>query len=236
MSFKKFCPKCGKETSSFAGKICLNCFMDKNEIFTIDKINISKCKHCLKILDSGTWIDFSEEEIAEMVAKKVKVVNEVEEPKIFVELEKFDNINYEALVEVKGIISNSVVTEQKSIKFQIKETTCDACMKLNSEYREAIIQLRSEKRENEDDMFTVAKNLLMAESSKDALSGTSKIEKVRNGYDLWVGSKKAAAKVSRELSRMYGTRIVNSKKLIGEDDQGKRKYRHTFCVRDYKED
>jgi NMD protein affecting ribosome stability and mRNA decay len=53
---------------------------------------------------------------------------------------------------------------------------------------------------------------------------TIKVEKINNGYDLWIGSKKAAAKVSRILSRMYDTRIVTSKKLIGEDDQGKRKY------------
>lgn len=235
MSFKKFCPKCGEETSSFAGKICLKCFMNKNELFSIEKINITKCKYCQKILDAGVWVDFSEEEIAQIIASKVKIVNEVLEPKIFVELEKFDEINYEALINVKGIIENNIVEQDKSVKFQLKETTCDSCMKLNSDYREAILQLRSEKKENEDDMLLLAKNLLDQERSKDSLSGASKIEKVTNGYDVWVGSKKAAAKISKELARIYKTKITTSKKLIGEDDQGKRKYRHTFCVRDYLE-
>ncbi len=234
MSFKKFCPKCGNETTVLVGKICLNCFLENSKLFEVDKINISKCKHCQRLLSSGKWADFNDETIAEDVSLKVKIIPEVKEPKIFVELEKYDDINYEALIQVKGIINDSIVEKEKSVKFQLKETTCDACMKLNSDYREAILQIRSEKKENEDAMFELAKNLLNAERAKDPLSGTSKISKVKNGYDLWIGSKKAAAKISRQLSKLYDTKITASKKLIGEDEQGKRKYRHTFCVRDFK--
>lgn len=233
MSFKKFCPKCGKETDLFVGKICKDCFLQNNKIFSVKKINISKCKHCNKILTSEKWVDFSEEEVAEEVASKVKITQELNDPKIFVELQSHPNNNYEALIKIEGILNNFLIEEELVSKFQLKETTCDSCMKLNSDYREAIIQLRSQKKENEDSMLELTQNLLDMEKSKDNLSGTSRIEKVKNGYDLWVGSKKAAAKIIRNLSKFYGVRPVVSKKLIGEDEQGKRKYRHTFCVRDF---
>jgi len=235
MGFKQFCPKCGKETNLLIGKICLDCFLKNNKLFSIEKINITQCKHCQKLLSMGKWIDFNDEILAQNVASNVKIIPEIEEPKIFVEIQSYPELNYEALVQIKGIINNTIVEKEDSIKFQIKETTCDSCMKLNSNYREAILQLRSEKKENEDSMFQIAKNLLDMERSKDSLSGTSKILKINHGYDLQIGSKKAAIKIARHLAKLYNTKIVVSKKLIGEDEQGKRKYRHTFCVRDYKE-
>lgn len=235
MSFKKFCPKCGKETQIFIGKVCLDCFLKNNKLFELGKINITKCKHCNKLLTKNGWKEFNDELIAQEVANKIKLIPEIKNPKIFVELQKFDEINYEALIQIKGIINDSVIEKELTINFQLKETTCDSCMKLNSNYREAVLQLRAEKKENENAMFELAKNLLNIEKSKDSLSGTSKIQKVVNGYDLQIGSKKAAIKVARHLAKLYNTRIVVSKKLIGEDEQGKRKYRHTFCVRDYKE-
>lgn len=233
MTFKKFCPKCGKETDVFIGKICKDCFLEKNNLFSLKKINITQCKICKKILVAGKWVDFSEEAIAEEVANKVKILPELNTPKIFVELEPHIDNNYTALIKIEGILNNYLIEEELVAKFKLKEITCDACMKLNSDYREAIIQLRSKRKENEDDVFLLAKNLLDLEKSKDPLSGTSKIEKVRNGYDLWIGSKKAAVKVTRALSKFYNVKPVISKKLIGEDEQGKRKYRHTFCIRDF---
>ncbi len=235
MSFKQFCPKCGKETTLLVGKVCLDCFLKNNKLFEVEKINITQCKHCQKLLFSGNWIEFDDGVIAQEVARNVKLNSEIKDPKIFVELERYPESNFEALIQVKGIINNSMIEKEDSIKFQIKETTCDSCMKLNSNYREAILQLRSSKKENEDAMFELAKNLLDAQRSKDSLSGTSKILKIKNGYDLQIGSKKSAVKIARYLAKLYGTQIVMSKKLIGEDEQGKRKYRHTFCVRDYKE-
>lgn len=234
MSFKKFCPKCGKETDLFIGKICKECFLKNNKLFSVKKINITQCKHCERLLSAGKWVDFSEDEIANEVASKVKILPGLNDPKIFVELQPLPNKNYEALIKIDGLLNNFLIEEEMACKFQLKETTCDACMKLNSDYREAIIQIRSKKEENENSMLELAINLLNTEKSKDDLSGTSRIEKVKNGYDLWVGSKKSAAKVVRSLSKFYGTRTIASKKLIGEDEQGKRKYRHTFCVRDFK--
>ncbi len=231
MGFKKFCPKCGKETNTLVDNICIDCFLEKKSLFDIDKIKIYFCKHCLKLLLNNKWVNFNEESIAEEVGFQVKINSELKKPKVFVELEKKSNLDYEALVKVTGFISNNLVEKSKRINFQLRETTCDSCMRLNASYREAILQLRAKKSVDANAMLELAKNLLEKEKAKDSLSGTSKIIETKNGFDLWVGSKKAAVKTSRELSRIYKVKPIVSKKLIGEEKSGERKYRHTFCIK-----
>jgi nonsense-mediated mRNA decay protein 3 len=231
MSFKKFCPRCGKETEELVGKICINCFKEKNKLFSVGKVKINLCKYCGKILHNDLNEDFSEEALGEEVASQVKLVNELKQPKIFVEIQKLSDVDYEALIKVQGFLGNTIVEEEKTIKFQTKETTCDACMKLNSDYREGIIQLRSKDDDTALEMFEITQGLLQKERAKNSLSGISKITEVKNGYDLWVGSKKASAKISREVSKIFDAELKVSKKLIGQEQSGKRKYRFTFLVK-----
>jgi nonsense-mediated mRNA decay protein 3 len=232
MSFKKFCPKCGKETNNIIGKECLNCFLKNTELFTIKNQKVLVCKHCNKALIKGHWDDFSEKLIGEEIASKVKVANVgMEDIKILIDLEKKEEDEYEALIKVKGIISGNVIEKEKIIHVLIKETTCDSCMKLNAEYREAIIQLRGPTKEDSKQMMKITLDLLNKEREKDPLSGTSKVIELKTGYDLWIGSKKAAAKISKYVAKIYNTELKVTSKLIGEDENGKRKYRFTFCIK-----
>ncbi|MDD4251129.1 MAG: 60S ribosomal export protein NMD3 [Candidatus ainarchaeum sp.] len=231
MSFKKFCPKCGDETDIFVENICVNCFLKKNNLFNVERVKVYFCKHCKKLLLNNKWTDFSDESIAQEVASQVKIVPKLDSPKIFVELEKKSILDYSANIKVEGFLANQLVEKSMFINFQLRETTCDSCMKLNASYREAILQLRAKTKRDASALLEVAQNFLIKEREKDSLSGTSKLSELKNGYDLWIGSKKATSKVSRELSRLYKVRPIVSKKLIGEDDNGERKYRHTFCIK-----
>jgi len=233
MSFKKFCPKCGKETTNLVGKECLDCFMGKATLFTIKNQKINICKHCGKASIKGHWKDFSENLIGEEVASKVKVSNGLgtSDVKIIVDLGKREENEYEVLVKLKGMISGNLVEQEKIIAVTLGDTTCDPCMKLNANYREAIIQLRGKTKEESKQMLKLTLDMLNKERGKDSLSGTSKISEVKTGYDLWIGSKKAASKVSRFISKLYNAELKVSSKLIGEDTNGKRKYRFTFCVK-----
>jgi nonsense-mediated mRNA decay protein 3 len=230
MSFKKFCPKCGEEADSFTGNICTECFLKEKDFFTVDKISIIICKHCQKFLLHGKWIAFSEEQIVEEVVSKVKIIDKLEESKVFVELKKYSEVDYEAKVRVTGILSGKIVEKEKSVKFQLKDTVCDPCMKLRSDYREAVLQLRSASKESAKEMCDLAMNFLEKERQKDSLSDTSKVMELRTGFDLWIGSKKAAAKISRQLSKVFEVTPKVSRKLIGQEN-GKRKYRTTFCIK-----
>ena len=231
MGFKKFCPKCGKETDLLIEKTCADCFLMGKKIFTVKKPNISQCKHCQRLFISGEENHFDQEIIAQNIASHVDFIEELEQPKVFVELEKKTDLDYVAEVKVEGLLTDKVVEQKKILNFALREVNCDACMKLHSDYREAILQVRSEDKSNKPQLLELIEGLLKIENAKDPLSGASKIVELKNGYDFWIGSKKAAVKVSRYLEKLYKTKMIVSKKLIGEDDQGKRKYRHTFCIK-----
>mgnify|MGYP003986648879 FL=1 len=104
MSFAKFCPRCGKDTNSFIGNICTDCFLQDKKIFEVGKISIFVCKFCNRLFISNNEVAFSEEVIGEEVASKTTVIPELGEPKIFVELIKRTDLDYEAIVNVKGLI------------------------------------------------------------------------------------------------------------------------------------
>jgi nonsense-mediated mRNA decay protein 3 len=233
MGFQKFCPKCGKETDNIIGKECLECFLKKAKLFSIKGQKVLMCKHCSKIIIKGHWEDFSESLISEEVASKVKINADfnLQDTKVLVELQKRSEDEYEALVKVKGFISKNLVEQEKIIWVKIAGTMCDSCMKLDAEYREAIIQLRGKTKAESGQMLKIAIDLLNKERSKDSLSGTSKIIELKTGYDLWIGSKKAAVKVSRYMAKLYSAELKASSKLIGQEKSGKRKYRFTFCVK-----
>ncbi len=231
MGFKKFCPKCGKETNLFIDKICADCFLSGKKIFTVRKPNISQCKQCHRLFISGEEKHFDQQIIAENIADNIDFIEELDQPKVFVEIEQKTDLDYVAEVKVEGFLTDQLVEQKKIINFALREVNCDACMKLSSDYREAILQVRSEDKSNKPQILELVEDLLKTEKLKDPLSGSSKIIELKYGYDFWIGSKKAAVKVSRYLEKLYKTKMVVSKKLIGEDDQGKRKYRHTFCIK-----
>lgn len=232
MSFKKFCAKCGKETNALVSGVCSECLLKKRNLFELSVPSFGVCKHCGKFLASGKWFFLSEQAISESLKKKVKLDKNLEKSKIFVETQKTEQLNFQALVKVEGFLDDVLIEQEKIYNFSVKPITCDSCMKLNASYREAILQLRAEKKELAKEMFDIAMKMLDSEKSSDSLSGTSKIIEIPQGFDLWIGSKKAAAKIARYLSKLYNVRTTVSKKIIGEE--GGRfnfKYRVTFCVK-----
>ena len=138
---------------------------------------------------------------------------------------------YEVLIKVEGFIENVLVSQEKEIVFKIKPTTCDACTKLNANYREAVVQIRAEKSEAKK-IYDTAMSMLDKERETNSLAGTSKIIEIPQGYDLWIGDKKAAARIVRAISKMFDMKVTTSKKLIGEDGgRGNFVFRFTFCLK-----
>ena len=129
------------------------------------------------------------------------------------------------------MIYDNLVEQVKIVWVKLTSTMCDSCMKLDAEYREAIIQLRGKDKEESGQLLKITLDLLNKERAKDSLSGASKRVELKTGFDLWVGSKKAAVKVSRYVAKLYDVKLKVSSKLIGAEKSGKRKYRFTFCVK-----
>lgn len=231
MSFEKFCARCGKNTDAVLNGLCTNCFLARHELFTMKDIKIEKCVKCGKIHFKGKWTNISNEEIANEVVSKVKLSQELDQPKVFVELEPLTDLDFLGKITVSGLLQGVVVEQKKNIEFSLQKVSCDSCMKLVSNYREAIIQLRAKDQPSADAMLEVTRQLLVSEQAKDSLSAAIKTFSGKNAYDLWIGSNKGAIKTARKLAKLYKTKIVASKKLIGEEEGGAWKYRFTYCIK-----
>lgn len=237
MSFKKFCPKCGKETEWLIKGKCRECFLASQEIFSIKNFSnkMPLCGRCSKVLLQGKWIEPSERAVAKEIESKIKTIPDLHDPKIFAEAKKIaaQNGKEEFYVSAKviGIIDSQVVEQEKGFVVELQGSICDPCMRLSSDYREAIIQLRAGSKKEAEEMLHQTEKLVKEEKENDPLSAIVKTIKVRNGFDLWVGSKKASAKVSGRLAKFYDTRQIVSRKLIGRTRDGGEKYRFTFCVK-----
>ncbi len=238
MSFKKFCPKCGKETDSLINGVCRECFLKTTELFNIKEISIKRCKTCGKFQIKGSWFEPSEKIIEDEVKSKVKIISEINQPKIIVtakEIEKLEESKigrfFEINVKVVGLIDEQLLEQEKSFELELEKEGCDSCMRLNSDYREAIIQIRSENKENVEQIFNEVKTFLSNEKAKDSLSAVVKIIDFKNGLDVWIGSRNAATKVVKKISVLHSLKPTKASKLIGVLPNGKKKFRVTYCIR-----
>ena len=231
MSFERFCAKCGKATEAVINGVCSDCYLKNHTLFEVKDFEIEKCVKCGKAKVKGKWGSLSDDMLVTELTSKIKLGRGIDQAKIFVELIPITAEDYSSKITVEGFINDVLIKETKPFEFFLTKVSCDSCMKLVSNYREAIIQLRASSKEEVDAMVEVTKQLFVMESTKDSLAAIVKILQGKPGVDLWIGSKKGANRVVRKLEKLYKTNAVISKKLIGIAEGGSEKFRVTYCIK-----
>lgn len=225
-----FCPKCGTEKGPFIKGFCTKCFLEDNKLINIDKrFSIAKCKRCGKILVSGRWVKDNADNLTRFVLSKIKwysmakksldleIVREAKGAKLY--------LNVSGEIEGKPI--NATYESFIEYRFQY----CDACLKISSSYHEAVIQIRFQDKSREKEVLFLVKEILASKLKEDTLAQIVKTIRRKNGYDLLIGSKKAAKLAVAELKKKYKAKIKVSPSLIGITKDGRNKIRYTYSVR-----
>jgi nonsense-mediated mRNA decay protein 3 len=231
MGFDRFCVKCGKTTDALIKGMCQECFLKRHELFEIKDFDIEVCVKCGKMKVKGRWGAYNFDAIGTEVASKVKFLIDVDQPKVVVNVEPISQFDFDSKIDIAGFIDGVLVEQSINYPFSLDKVSCDPCMKVVSNYREAIIQLRAGAMSEADEMFQIAKTFLDEERAKDSLAAVIKVGKLPHGYDLWIGSNKGAYKVVRKLEKLYKVKALESKKLIGEDRSRRQKFRFTYCIK-----
>ena len=73
--------------------------------------------------------------------------------------------------------------------------------------------------------------LLENEKKRNEMSQATAIKKSRKGFDMVIGSFKAADKVSNLVAKKHRLKVIYSNSLYGVNESGKNKYRHTYCIK-----
>ena len=230
---KKFCPKCGKETSKLVGSLCKDCFLkEKKPAELLKEIVFEQCKNCNKVKFKGKWFEANAESLAGLVLQNLK--NKM-----------FDSFNHKidffekpeglkAAVEVKGIVKGVKISQVFETFLKPKIVLCDACMRLKSDYFEATVQVRYSSKPSEKEVrerISEASVFLEKLKASDSLAQIAKVKELRNGFDLLIGSKRAAKRLAEFLARKSREKVKVSSTLAGVDRSGREWSRFTYCVR-----
>jgi len=225
---KRFCPSCGKTSGPFIRGICKECFLKEHKLLILpEKLELQQCRDCNKILLRGKLAEPSEAALKEFVKKHVRVKELVNET-ITVELQQRNDSEIEFRVMAKGFLESIPLLLERNVLVRVQPVQCDCCMRLKSNYHEAKVQLRGMKTEP---AFNRLQELLKGLRKKDCLSAIVAVEKNKNGLDVLIGSRKAAATAVNQLKREFEAKVKTAFKLVGVDKKGKERKRVTFSVR-----
>ncbi|WP_290623910.1 MULTISPECIES: 60S ribosomal export protein NMD3 [unclassified Archaeoglobus] len=219
------CIVCGREIKQ--GHLCGKCIAEREKVVRIDKFEIVVCSRCGSIKHGNKWVSKDFREVFEDTMLKNSFVSEEFEVKdVLLDL----NSN---LVTFVGKIAGDEVSVTEQLNFSIKKLSCPRCSKESGGYYESIVQIRAENRELDESEIQVAMEILreiLEREEGNEKAFVSKIERKREGVNIYLGSRNVGMKLSKFVSRRLGGSITESKKLHTKID-GRDVYRFTYSVK-----
>ncbi len=208
-----FCIRCGKP--AWKDNLCKKCFLETHKLFEL-KVPVIKIKEC----ECGRyflkkWTKPKKSLVDDITEKNIKTFGEVVKKDVSW---KRQGNRYVVTVRLSGLVGGLKKEEEKEYIIIAKKNVCDVCTKKRGSYYEAKIQLRG---------VPLKKALsVIPEKYNDTIT---KVEKTKNGFNIYLSDKKIAARIIREL-RHLNMKIKASYKLIGMK-KGKKIYRNYYSVR-----
>ncbi len=234
---ERFCVKCGKKTNALIESLCPDCYQTKHEIIALPKeMTVDYDMRSENIRIGRDWLAKSDETLSKMIADKLLSLSKPQKLDVkglAISIEHSNEVD-KAKVLFSTEIDGVVFPVEKHVTVKFNKTISDTSMKIASYYHEAIIQVRFREKPTLEEGQAKLKEVLskLAEQKKKiALSEAIDTKNVRGGVDVLVGSAKAAKIVSKRLGRKYGITPIYSNKLLGLSEDGKTKYRHTYCLK-----
>ncbi|MGO9388014.1 MAG: 60S ribosomal export protein NMD3 [Methanobacterium sp.] len=240
MNDKIFCPQCGKTGVKLFSGLCRSCFIEKTCLINIPKeIDIIICTHCGSIQKKGRWMDSElslDDTVIETVYEHVEIDDSASDVEISVKILTIRGSIFECLVNVKAYVMDEILTQEFLVEVKVNKSVCIACSKYASGYYEAVIQMRADSRLLSDDEIGTADKIVRDKmgrlSNKNRMAYISQRVEMKEGIDYYVGSYKAARKLTEALRNVFGGVLKDSPRLMGRDKTaGKDLYRIWFSLR-----
>ncbi len=242
----RFCPSCGTETDELFEGLCRKCFLENVELLQAAKrVQFGVCYDCGRVRFNKFWQSYDSKNalVRDVVLKHTRPLRGA---KLSINYGDFQNreslesrerkrtdftINgkTEVPVEVTATIESDSrkLSKSKEMLLIITPEICPDCSRLRGGYYEAIIQLRGEGQER---MQHAIENELKKYAKTEPNAFISKVERLKEGIDIYVGSRTAAIKISSELRKLYNVECTITHKIHGMR-QGKEIRRTTILLR-----
>ena len=231
-----FCVECGKEGPIFKDGVCVECYL-KTHTFTKgpDSIDLPICTNCGSYKYKNTWAsDLFGEVIKRIIKNTFQIDRELETIDINTECKEIKE-GMSCKIYISGILKDEEITEEHEIIVHLKRTVCDVCSRQFGGYHEAIVQIRTDKREltkNEFEEIISLVETLVEEIRAKGNRGLfiTDIAKEHGGLDFFVSEKGSGLVIAKAIHDRYGGTMKQSSKNIGMKDS-RQMYRMTYLIR-----
>jgi len=222
----KFCPRCGRPTENFYNGVCKNCFLETTSLIgkLPERLVLRSCKNCGRI--------YADDDFALTIEGALDIL--LREILARKDMQLLHSANYR--IEGRRVhmtvvlkLEDAEKTERKDAELVVKSILCENCAMKTSGYYNSIVQLRVPKQLIET-FFDEIQQQVDFMSHYDSMAFISKIEKKKEGLDLYFGSKKVAMQVAKSMKDRYRAEIKVTRKNAGLH-QGQKVYRDTILVR-----
>lgn len=212
---RKFCPRCGKESEKLIEGFCERCLEELAPAPGLKDMKMEVCPVCSRVREKGRWVKKSLSEVIVKYLKRKGFRN------VNVEV-KDDSVEIEFDIEIR----NKTVRRKSTFYIKTIKRICEECSKERTGYYEGVIQIRGDV--NADKIVEEISGMV----SKSGKRGwfISKIDKRKEGIDLYIGSKSAVKNIARRLKNKYNADVKESYTLVTRKD-GRNVYRITAVVR-----
>ena len=184
-------------------------------------------------MDSGLSL---EDIVIETIYEYVEIDDSASDVAISVKILTIRGSIFECLVNVKAHVMDEILTQEFLVEVKVNKSVCTVCSKFSSGYYEAVIQMRADSRLISDDEIGTADKIVRDKierlSNKNRMAYISQRVEMKEGIDYYVGSYKAARKLTETLRNVFGGVLKDSPRLMGRDKtKGKDLYRIWFSLR-----
>ena len=223
------CLKCGAK-SPLVSQLCHDCVRQTIELSQIPNVQTMVCcKSCFSLKVPGTWIEFDalESSVSHFVEESIVWNKEVTKISSQINLRQLDPQKFRVEISCEGDYQKLALDSKLKAEIQIKFQVCQTCSRQAGGYYEAILQIRTKRRE----VLDMAVDMIYKElDSSPSDFFTTQAGAVRGGYDFQLSSTEKARSVSRDLMVKLGGHVTETNTLVGKKD-GRDLLRHTFGVR-----
>lgn len=221
------CVICGEK--AIIDGMCINCYLKRERISWVDDIiEIVRCPKCGRYY-VGKWksLDFNSV-VFDAITSRIKVHPHFNVKNVKI-AEKFGKY----IVRLIGNFKGYDVVDELSVEVRVRYRTCERCTMISGGYYEAIVQIRADDRDVESFEIEKVRDIIeriLERERENKKAFISKIVERKEGIDFYFGDRNVGRKVSREIAKTLGGKIVESRELHTRRD-GRDVYRYTFAVR-----
>jgi nonsense-mediated mRNA decay protein 3 len=218
------CVICGKESRKI---LCPKCYIERNEIVSINCISLIACPRCGCFKFSGKWRKLNFDE-----ALQIAVEDSLHLHPDFIIRDVWIEKDSGYVLKIEGDFWGEQIKISKEFQIYFNKELCLKCSRKSGGYYESIVQVRADKRKLYPDEVNTATKIVeeVIESAENVNAFVSKIVERKEGIDYYIGSREMGKKISKRIAQEFGGKIAESKKISGRVD-GKEIFRFTYLVR-----